>query len=457
MTSKTYLEKHGKQWRVQVRVPPSLQVAMGKKKLVVPLHTASLAEADRIKWDVVARLKAEIALAAKGVAVDPDTLTKEALRWREAIHADEGHVRSFTDERTGEVVEYHEAIAADLAIDRAMELEDEHGREAATTFYKVATGQATPITSLLDPWMAERRDMKPRQHRDYRRAVEKFHAWKQTPIEGVTKKVAGGYVAEAYVAKGTHPKTANKDISCLSSFWTWLVKRGHAEVNPWEGQSLSKKLIPKSPKRPYTDDEMVKLLTSTHSEARTSPNDTLLLDLIKVAALSGMRREEIIVLRVKDCRDGLFTVNKSKTEAGIRQVPVHPKLVEVVARLSEGKTADAFLFNVTGKEGVVTERGDYIGKQFNNYRKRLGIGTVAEGQRQGDLDFHSLRRWFIKTARNALQEGAKGYDPWTIAEVVGHDTSAPDAELQMTMGVYAGKQSMEAKVACVKAVRLPPL
>ncbi len=447
VTSKTYLEKHGKQWRVQVRVPPSLQGIMGKKKLVVPLHTASLAEADRIKWDVVAKLKAEIALAAKGVASDPDTLTKEAMRWREAIRTEEGHVRSFTDERTGEVIEYHETIAADLAIDRAREVEDEQGKEAAVAFFKVATGEATPVTSLLDPWMAERRDMKPRQHRDYRRAVEKFHAWKQTPIEGVTRKVAGNFIAEAFVAKGTHPKTANKYISCLSSFWTWLVKRGHAEVNPWAGQSLSKKLIPKSPKRPYTDDEMVKLLTGT--------NDTLLLDLIKVAALSGMRREEIIVLRVKDCARGVFTVNKSKTEAGIRQVPIHPKLNSVISGLTSGASPDAYLFDVTGKEGLVTERGDYIGKRFNNYRKRLGIGTVAEGQRQGDLDFHSLRRWFIKTARNALQAGAPGYDPWTIAEVVGHDTSAPDAELQMTMGVYAGKQTMEAKVACVKAVRLP--
>jgi len=70
MTNRTYLEKHGNQYRVQVRVPPSLQALMGKKRLVVPLHTSSLAEANRIKWEVVARLKAEITLAAKGVASD---------------------------------------------------------------------------------------------------------------------------------------------------------------------------------------------------------------------------------------------------------------------------------------------------------------------------------------------------------------------------------------------------
>jgi integrase len=289
--------------------------------------------------------------------------------------------------------------------------------------------------------------MKPRQQRDYRRAVEKFHAWKQKPIEDVNRKVAGLYIAEAFVSKKTNPKTANKDISCLSSFWTWLEKRGHAESNPWEGQSLSKKLMPKSSKRPYTDAEICKLLTST--------DDTLLLDVMKVAALSGMRREEIMLLRVSDTVDGMFNIQKAKTQSGIRTVPIHTQLNEIVRRLTVDKASDDFLFDVTGEGGGVVERGDYFGKRFNTYRKRVGIDERSEGQRQSNIDFHSFRRWFIATARNALQNGAVGYDPWTIAEVVGHDTRSPESELRMTMGVYPGPQRVEAKRACVEAVKLP--
>jgi hypothetical protein len=302
-SSKRYLEKHGNQWRVQVRVPPKLQGVMGKKKLVVPLHTSSLAEANLLKWDIVARLKAEIKAAERGVVLDPAILTEEAMRWREAILTEEPPVRTFVDEKTGELVEYEDPIAPDLAQERAEEIEKEKGRDAAVTFYKIATGQATPITALIDPWLAERKDMKPRQQRDYRRAAERFHAWKQKPIEDVTRKVAGLYVAEAFISKKINPKTANKDISCLSSFWMWLVKRGHAESNPWERQSLSKKLMPKPTKRAYTNEEMANLLSST--------NDTLLLDLMKVAALSGMRREEIMLLRVSDTVGGMFNCPSS--------------------------------------------------------------------------------------------------------------------------------------------------
>lgn len=88
----------------------------------------------------------------------------------------------------------------------------------------------------------------------------------------------------------------------------------------------------------------------------------------------------------------------------------------------------------------------------------FGLGTAPErsgDNRQSNIDFHSLRRWFIRTARNALQTGAKGYDPWTIAEVVGHDTTGTDSELAMTMGVYPGPQTMAAKRACIEAVKLP--
>ena len=65
-----------------MRVPPSLWEIVGKKKLLVPLHTDSLANANRLKWDAVAKLKAVIRAAEKGTLRKPtDVLTDEALRW----------------------------------------------------------------------------------------------------------------------------------------------------------------------------------------------------------------------------------------------------------------------------------------------------------------------------------------------------------------------------------------
>jgi hypothetical protein len=48
--NRSYLEWHGRQWRVQVKVPARLQAIVGKKRLVMPLHTDSVAIANRDNW-----------------------------------------------------------------------------------------------------------------------------------------------------------------------------------------------------------------------------------------------------------------------------------------------------------------------------------------------------------------------------------------------------------------------
>lgn len=448
MSDKRYLEKHGNQWRVQVRVPPRLHAVIGKKRLVVPLHTDSLANANRLKFDVVAKLKGEIRTAEKGLLQRSDTLVDEAMRWRSSMETEEPPLEEIVDPDTGEPTLVEVPLIPSLLSERAEEVEQKHGEEAAQAFYKIARGEMTPIGSLVDLWMTERSDMKERQRSDYRRAVSRFAEWASVGIEGVSRKIVGRYISEEMIGSGMHPKTANKYISCLSSYWKWMIKRGHADNNPWQGQSLSKKLAPKITKRPFADDELLRLLKGS--------NDVFLLDLMKIAALTGMRLEEIASLRVMDVQNRAFNIKDAKTAAGIRQVPVHAVLIDTVERRTRDRGPMDFLFKEMGeaRDGV-KERGQIGTKRFITYRRRLGIEDRVEGQRQSNVDFHSFRRWFIKTARDALQKGAKGYDPWTLAEVVGHDTKGGSGELKMTMGVYPGPQSMAAKRACVEAVKLP--
>lgn len=322
MSDKRYLEKHGKQYRVQVRVPPRLQAVIGKKRLVVPLHTESLADANRLKFDIVARLKAEIRAADKGASGKINTITDEALSWRDSIQREKPTMQYVDIGEEEEVQTEYFLTREEFLPERAQEIEAERGVEAAQAFFKIAIGEATPITAIVNLWLAERKDMKPRQQVDYRRAVIKFSDWLSSvnlapTIEAITRRSVGRYVSETMIGKGRHPKTANKDISALSSYWKWLIKRGHIEVNPWSNQSLSKKLAPKSQKRPYTDDEIRRLLSGT--------NDALLLDAMNVAALSGMRLEEIASLRVTDVQFGNFDVKSAKTRAGMLP-PILPLL-----------------------------------------------------------------------------------------------------------------------------------
>jgi hypothetical protein len=71
---------------------------------------------------------------------------------------------------------------------------------------------------------------------------------------------------------------------------------------------------------------------------------------------------------------------------------------------------------------------------------------------QANVDLHSLRRWFIAKARDAINAGATGFTMYTVAEVVGH--AKGELGLSMT-SKYAGRETMQAKAACVKAVRPP--
>ncbi len=63
--SASYLHWHGQSWRVQLAVPARLRGAIGCAVLYHPLHTDSLAIAERTKHRAIAALKDRL-VAAEG-------------------------------------------------------------------------------------------------------------------------------------------------------------------------------------------------------------------------------------------------------------------------------------------------------------------------------------------------------------------------------------------------------
>ncbi|WP_363350176.1 DUF6538 domain-containing protein [Methylocystis echinoides] len=454
---KRYLEKHGNQWRVQVKVPAPVRHIVGKAKLVRPLKTDSLAKANALRWNVVAEFREVIASAQRQLETGSGSLqnpiVRDALDYRKELQ------RALKDPSYGQEIAPWGEVVADgpmvmrsLISERAQELSEAGNPGAGSIFYKIASGEETLLVTFINQWLAES-SMKPRQKIDYRRAVLKLDRWlglngHALTIEAVTRKAAGDYVTKAFVERGAHWRTANKDISCLSSYWKWLRRKGHVEDNVWQGQSLPERRVSKQEKkRPYTDEEVLKLISNDPPE--------YLMDAIFIAALSGMRVEEIAQLRIRDVQNGVIDVKLAKTPAGEREVPIHSSLFHIFERRCKGKPLDSFLFDElpTPAEGSPVERSQKISKRFTDYRRRIGVDDRLPGARQSRVDFHSFRRWFSKKAADALDNGATGYSPWTIAEVIGH--SKEDMPLGMTMGRYAGDTSLAAKQACVESVTLP--
>ncbi len=412
---KRYLKWHGNQWIVVMKVPEKVRGIIGKAHLKAPLHTPSLSIANDLRWDVVTKFRKAIKDAERGK--QPDPVMEEAMALRETTGVED-------------------TIILDLARHRAKEIERTQGEATAVTYYAVATGQGTPVSLYVEQWLAEA-PMKARQKADYKRAVTKLEAWldKKT-IEAIDRKQAGAYVTHR-VQEGGHWKTVNKDVSALRSYWKWLLKKGHAEVDVWQGQSLAKQRTSKKEEpRPFTPEEVKTLITG-----KAKP---FLLDAIKIAALSGMRVEEIAQLRVENITPEGMEIVKAKTKAGERTVPIHPDLKAIIDKRVKG-AVKGWLFPELPEveEDSVMERSQKIVKAFVTYRRALKIEDVVDGSRQSRVTFHSLRRFFVTQAERAGQ-------PIPVIEfVVGHKREG------MSAGRYSAGPSYEQRKACVESVKLP--
>ncbi len=445
-----YLEKHGNKWRVSIAVPAAVQSVFGRKILKHPLGTDSLELANELKGVHVTRFKRMIRNAKAGkpvVPVDPDPLVTEALSLRADLEAEATAIRFGELDDLGR----NRPIMPDFIDALAERLQETGEWRRASTFHDVATGAATPIISMVDTYLAEQ-PFRPRQKKDYRRAVVKFVAWCQrkqlsASIEETDLKVAGRYVSEQFSAKGTPHKTANKDISALSSLWRWLAKKGHVTkaANPWPDQRFEK---PKHYltggdakfKRPFNDEEVATLLSGETS--------ALLHDAMWICALSGMRVEEVASLTIQHTRNGIMSVKKGKTLAAIRDVPIHTVIAPIIVRRSEGKADQDFLFDELPRrqDDDEMERSQKIVKTFVTYRRKLMVDDRKAGHRQSRIDFHSFRRWFITKAERAA------IYPSVISAVVGHGKGREG----MTLGLYSGGPDPETQMRhCVEAVVAP--
>lgn len=459
-TDTTNLERHRQKWRVIVKVPVAARAKIGKAHLKQSLNTHNLDTANLLKPPVVMRFKAMIEEALR--EVQPGEYHEEAKAIRASrILGDHPPVIVTTFDRHGQEVEV-EAVADDAALveDLAERLEVTHGEDYAKSFTDVALGRATPIKEHLQAFKDDN-DYQAKSLLELDGAFKRLLEWlsstrRPQTLEGIDGDVASAYMRHLVNGLGISPKTAGKYISFFRSYWKWL---GHKKLVK-DGAVWSNTLVPKGKavrrhddlepddgKRAFTSAEMKKLLAGANGD---------MLTLIKIAALTGMRIEEVYGIRIRDVVDGFFMVRVGKTANAKRRVPIHADLKGIVKGLTEGKEPAAYLVDANAPVIEKTAlRSQAASKRFGTLRRGLGLDERPNGKLKSNIDFHSLRRWFIKSARDALLAGATGYNPWTIADVVGHEDDDLKDTLKMTLGLYPGKSPDDALRACVAAVQLP--
>jgi len=214
--------------------------------------------------------------------------------------------------------------------------------------------------------------------------------------------------------EGLSNKTLNRHLSALSGLFRWARRRGHLpEDRP---NPFSEQMRPKgdNPWLPFTIDELNGLFAGLEFEIRPKRHSlaTARPWVMAVALFSGMREGEVCGLEAENVqkRDGVvyFDVTKSKSQAGVRLIPVHSELVklgflEYIAAIGKGPLFPGI---TPGSRGG--GRAHTFAKRFPEFRRKRGVS-------RGRLSFHSFRKNFVRALELA------GVDRDRAALVVGHE------------------------------------
>lgn len=410
------IEQRGNTWYATLHVPEDVRHKIGKAKLFQSLKTTDKREAEKRRDAIIAQWKARIA-AARGQS---DTFLEAALMWRKEHSENE-----------------HPEVIRDFIEEEAQKVAGRQGPEAGKTFYALATGIQTPMDTFFTEW-ASHLTQAPKtidqMKKDVRRMIDKF-----VSVEAVTKPAVMEWVKELMkdtpTRQGYSYSSLDRMFKFCRNFWRHLqeIEKADPEKQPFVLPSFAKKTNGSKTKgtdgwEPFEPSEVVTLL-----DAATEKEDHELADLIRLGMYSGARIEELCALKVTDCTDEVLKITDSKTDAGIRRVPLHSELVEVVKRLKEASKDGYLLSGLTfNKYG---DRSNAIGKRFGRLKKSLGFPDKKV--------FHSIRKTVVTLLEDA------GVSENLTADIVGHEKP------RITYGLYSGGHSVERMKEAIEKIRYP--
>lgn len=408
-----HLEQRANLYYAVLTIPKEVRHIIGKLRFVQSTQTGNKAEATLRAALLVAGWKSEIE-KARGKLPDPKATFWEGLR-QDFINA--------KDDDTQLVIQ---ELAEKMAKKEATEGSNP---EQASNLYKFATGQGGDLLApLVEDWKASLRLAQKtidQQYRDVKRMADHFIS-----LEAITPQSVKVWT-DKLILEGNTAASLERVVGGCRSLWRYLQDSGTLPMDTPDPFVGSFRLAQKTAKKvtiarqAFTADELVKV----YDQAMTKKDDALA-RVIALGAFTGARIEEVCSLKVENCSGGVFTITDSKTEAGVRQVPIHPSLVALVAKMTKEST-DGYLVpsKAGGQYGV---RSDPYSKRFGRLKESLGFGP-------GHV-FHSIR----KTVATLLEQA--GVPEGVAADILGHEKKT------LSYGLYSSGSSMVQKLEAISKV-----
>ncbi|EDM71660.1 Phage integrase [Roseobacter sp. AzwK-3b] len=411
-----HLEKQWNTWHAVVYIPKDVQPYFsGKTRFSQTLQTDSLSEAEIKKLPLVAEWK---------------ELIKAARKARGPVNVEDiaAQVRLLRDE----IRRKWQGHEGDAMLELATNLRDHPDQDHADELFARVTGEWNPTADYIMEWL-EHAEYQPKTADEARTNVQQF-CDEFRIFEKVTRKDLEGWV-EGLLKERSIP-TVKKKVGHVRAYWAYCHKKEYTKATPPpEG------LVPKPRKnkatataammrkrRHWTVEDYQRLIVA-------KPEDTQLVDLIKLGAHTGCRLEEICSMPVANVKDDRFIVQDAKTEAGWREIPIHSDIKQTVARLVDEST-DGFLLSGLSSENKYSKRGAAIGKRFGRLRTALGYPDT--------LVFHSFRKTLLFLMRD------RGIPEPQAALIVGHEPNT------ITYGLYGNDISFGRKVEIMESISYRP-
>ncbi len=416
-------------WYVRVAVPRPLWDVVGCREKQRTTKTSDLKLAELRKHRIIADLRDEIETMANNDPASPGWLRRIGEEFRNNVL----HGRMTSEQASDIMSDLQETHLKALGTSKDDPFVPEHQVSRLVSAHRYATDMDySPLSGYIDRYLAERKPVVVAStYATKDRTLNGFKDWlKDDPDSNeINRKITGRYVTDVLVGNGKAPKTNTDTITCLSSFWNWMIRRGtYDHPNPWTGlgQTITGSTRGKKLQlRRWTDGELATLFQDIPSGAKY-----YLREVCAVAVYTGMRLAEIADLEVTDIDLEAETIHVSegKTQSSVRDVPIHSKLLPVIVQLIDGR-AEGYLFATLKPTGSDLSRGHEVSKRFGYWRDHAFPDTLHvindKGHKRSEVNFHSFRRAFINACELA------GIPEPTTKQIVGHSRSS------MSYGTYS--------------------
>ena len=210
--------------------------------------------------------------------------------------------------------------------------------------------------------------------------------------------------------------TIKRDMSSIKVYWRWL-KRYKSLDTAYPFEDILPPVPNKNSKSKSSIDIIGFSITDYHKILGAVPDkDRNLRNLIILGAHTGCRLDELCALKLEDVSSDRFQIVDAKTNAGLRTVPIHAAITQLVAELVD-TSADGYLIDGESDNNQYNSRSGGIGHRFSRLKTKLGY--------KRNQVFHSWRHSMTTQLENAERPLSQ------IQRIIGHTVSG------MTLSRYS--------------------